>query len=328
MKKVIYSGLLILFLLSVSSCNKTSTLPTVEPTAFEISNFQVIPPKVTDKDYLAFDDTKINFGIYLNQPDDIRNTNMEPDIIGWYDSWESKATSKQKMDLIGIEHVAIPMITWMPVDISLEEIANGKYDEYIKGYIRRLAINCPENDILIRFAHEMEYRPTYQETWYSWQEDKDPELFIKAWRHVIDLGRTYNSNIKWIWSPNRSDEYSAAYYPGDDYVDYVGLTLNLPETDVQKYKTFGDFYVKEGTKEHIEKYNKKVIICEVAYSNKNQQEKQAYLKSIFDYAASDENIAAILFFNTDVSEIQQYRISDNEQYMNLINEEIKKIRNE
>ena len=86
--------------------------------------------------------------------------------------------------------------------------------------------------------------------------------------------------------------------------------------------------MNEGTKEHLEKYNKKVIICEVAYSNKNQQEKQAYLKSIFDYAANDENIAAILFFNTNVSEIQQYRISDNEQYMNLINEEIKKIRNE
>ena len=49
---------------------------------------------------------------------------------------------------------------------------------------------------------------------------------------------------------------------------------------------------------------------------------------MLDYAASDENIAAIVFFNTDVSEIQQYRISDNDQYMNLINEEIRKIRNE
>ncbi len=325
MRKYFFAGLILLSIV-LSSCNTKPPAP-AEPTAVELNSFQVIPPKVTEKDYLEFDDSKLNIGIYLDQPDDIRSMEVKPDIVGWFEDWQSKA-AKLKIELFGSEHISIPMMTWMPKDVPLEEIVNGERDEYIKGYLRRLAIACPENDILIRFAHEMEFRPSYETTWYSWQEPKDPDLYKKAWIHVVELGRQYNPNIKWVWSPNRSDEYSSAYYPGDEYVDYVGLTLNLPETNTSDHNTFRDFYVNEGTKEHLEKYNKKVIISEVAYSGGNEENKLAYLKSVFEYAQSDPNIAAVLFFNDNISENQLYRITDNEKYMQLIFEEIRKLRNE
>lgn len=326
-RKILLVGIFFIIGIILLSCNKKKEEPVVEPTAVELKSFQVIPPKVTDKEYLSLNRDVTNIGIYLNKPENILKLDVMPDIVGWFEDWNNKS-SKNKIELFGTDHLAIPMITWQPTNIPLEDIAEGKHDDYIKGYFERLAIICPENDVLIRFAHEMEVRPDYEVTWYSWQDRENPDNYKQAWRHIVTLGHQYNSNIKWIWSPNRADEYAQDYYPGDEYVDFVGLTLNLPEERTSIHQTFSDFYVNEGTKENLELYNKPILISEVAYSGKNEEQKAAYLRSVFEYVKTDPKIVGIVFFNEDVSDHQLYRITDNELYMEVIYEEIRKIRDE
>lgn len=229
------------------------------------------------------------------------------------------------MDILSKTLTSTPFITWQPKGISLEEIASGAHDDYIKEYLEEISKHAPNIDILVRFAHEMEMRPKYRFTWYSWQEEENPDIYIQAWRHVVKIGRKINPDILWVWSPNRSDKYSEPFYPGDDYVDYVGITLNLRENHEFDYDTFTEFYDEEGIRTHLESYGKNIIITEVAYSNENSSEKVLYLRSIFDHYLEDPKISGIVFFNDNIEEYRLYRISDNETYMSEFTRGIERI---
>ena len=59
-----------------------------------------------------------------------------------------------------------------------------------------------------------------------------PETFKAAWRHVVDRVRQRGaSNVKWVLhlmdfsSPNEDWNLAAQYYPGADYVDWLGFSL-------------------------------------------------------------------------------------------------------
>ena len=286
----------------------------------DIVSFQNIP-EGSGLPYLALDENRKNIGIYLNSPSEIEALEIIPPIVGWFEEWYG-TSSRDKIIMSGMDHKAIPFITWEPVDISFQDIIDGKHDEYLTGYFTRLALICPDNDILMRFAHEMEMRPNYAENWYSWQ-GKDSEIFKQAWIHLVEMGRRINKNIKWVWSPNRADEHAAHYYPGDKYVDYVGITLNLPEEETSKYDNFKQFYEQEGTRRGLEEYGKKIIISEVACSHPDIKQRAEYLESVFDYIETDDQICAVLFFNDNKGDNKQYNVTENESLLEVIKKGIR-----
>jgi len=44
----------------------------------------------------------------------------------------------------------------------MEKIESGEFDAYLTAYFETIRALCPDNEVLIRFAHEMESRPQYQ----------------------------------------------------------------------------------------------------------------------------------------------------------------------
>lgn len=280
-----------------------------------------------ENNYHAFDSSGKNIGIYMDTPEEILEMREIPQVIGWFEDWYDQS-SQQKLQLCGTDNVALPFITWEPHDIPLEEIIAGDHDEYIGSYFARLALACPNNDVLIRFAHEMEGFPQNSEVWYSWQKDLEPQVYIDAWRHVVEIARENCGNVRWVWSPNRSNEYSDVFYPGDDYVDYVGITMNLPANKAGQYADFEEYYRETGGKENLKKYGKGVIISEVAYSDDADQRKEQYLKSVFDACLEDPEIVLACFFNYDKSDQQMYRISDDEGYMDVFYSGLDRLRGE
>lgn len=276
--------------------------------------------------YHAFDDSRKNIGIYLNNPEDVKRLEEQPDIYPWFENWYGReANNKLKFCRNNPQYT--PMITWMPTGIPLSEIAEGKHDKYIKRFLGKITRVCPNRDILIRFAHEMELRPGYGAGWYSWQRE-GAENYKNAWIHLVTLAREINPGFKWIWAPNRADEYTTPYYPGDEYVDYVGLTLNHVSNRRFAYKYFQDFYELEGTRESLEAYGKKILICEVAYFSDDSARKASYLKSVFDYYKTDDRLCAVAFFNENKTEQKMFMISDNEEYMRIFCEGVRSVRNE
>lgn len=62
--------------------------------------------------------------------------------------------------------------------------------------------------------------------------DDGPERFRDAYRHIVDLSRKVGANnITWFYHVNydnwpvRPWNTMAAYYPGDDYVDWIGISV-------------------------------------------------------------------------------------------------------
>jgi mannan endo-1,4-beta-mannosidase len=71
--------------------------------------------------------------------------------------------------------------------------------------------------VLWRPFHEM------NGDWFWW-DGKDPETFKKLWRQMFDYFTQTRKldNLLWVYGPNHGRN-TAVYYPGDQYVDIVGL---------------------------------------------------------------------------------------------------------
>ena len=122
---------------------------------------------------------------------------------------------------------AAPMVTWDPVSpdggqVSYADIALGSEDQYLASQAAvAVAWHRP---LYIRLAHEMNTQ-TY--VWGATVDGNTPQAFIAAWQHVVTLFRQLGAvNVRWVWSPNVDCEGTCpfdAYYPGDQYVDWVAL---------------------------------------------------------------------------------------------------------
>ncbi len=72
--------------------------------------------------------------------------------------------------------------------------------------------------IILRFGAEMNI----------WDNRANPSQFIDAFRKITNLVRSSCSNIAMMWSPNSISSWDIDmndYYPGDEYVDWVGCSL-------------------------------------------------------------------------------------------------------
>jgi mannan endo-1,4-beta-mannosidase len=140
----------------------------------------------------------------------------QPEIAMWYhDFGNSILTSEEKSALLATGQT--PMVTWEPNGQSLSDIAAGKYDAYVRSSAK--LAKAWGGELMLRFAHEM------NGSWYSWSGS--PTTYVSAWQHLVSIFREEGvTNVRWVWAPNvdRSGTMPfSSYFPGDDWVDYVGL---------------------------------------------------------------------------------------------------------
>ena len=135
---------------------------------------------------------------------------------------------------------AVPCLTWEPFyladhqekSIPFEAIVQGQYDAYLKAAAG--AIEKWSHPLIIRFAHEMNLARYHWGTEDAQHYDKkNPEIYIAMFRYVVDFFRRHGvKNVLWAFCPNveslPADTASTwnspeAYYPGDSYVDILGM---------------------------------------------------------------------------------------------------------
>ncbi len=164
-------------------------------------------------------------------------------LISIYCAWGTKTEEQfpqQQVDAI-IALGSVPVITWEPwlTDFDAEkypalrkaddrdkgglaDVAKGLYDPYIKEWAT--AAKETGRPIFLRVGHEMNdpYR-------YPWgPQNNSAKDFIAGWRHIHNVFKQAGAtNVIWVWSPHPAYGFFDAFYPGSDYVDYVGIgTLN------------------------------------------------------------------------------------------------------
>ncbi len=121
----------------------------------------------------------------------------------------------------------IPLVTWEPHE-KLDDIIAGVHDDMIRTRAR--GAKALGAEMYLRWGHEM------NGNWYPWDGTHNggaaggPAKYIAAYRHVHDLFVEEKAdNVIWVWCPLVTDVPEAGwnhwtnYYPGDTYVDWVGL---------------------------------------------------------------------------------------------------------
>jgi hypothetical protein len=121
------------------------------------------------------------------------------------------------------------MVVWEPSlkngGNPLTAILNGSQNAIIDDFARQ-ARNYGR-PFFLRFAHEM------NGNWYAWSgalSGGNPQKYIDAWRYVWTRFQAAGAtNAVWVWAPNWNsvpdESWNALqnYYPGDAYVDWVGV---------------------------------------------------------------------------------------------------------
>ena len=115
------------------------------------------------------------------------------------------------------------LVQWQPRGTTNAAVAAGQDDAYIRQFA--LAAASVSWQVIVSYGQEM------NGNWYQWGTtgpgNSSPADYVAAYRHVVDLFRAEGvRNVTWLWDPNVSYAGStplAQVYPGDAYVDWVGL---------------------------------------------------------------------------------------------------------
>ena len=99
----------------------------------------------------------------------------------------------------------------------------GADDAYIREFAQ--AVLSDTRQVIISYGQE------FNGNWYSWgaggTDGATGAQFVAAYQHIYDIfAQEGVHNVTWLWDPNVVYNGSAplkAWYPGDAYVDWVGL---------------------------------------------------------------------------------------------------------
>ncbi len=207
----------------------------------------------------------------------------------------------------------IPVITWEPWDAKLhnsyqadytpKRIANGVYDDYIRQFARDIAIYS--KPVFLRFAHEM------NGNWYPWGKvgKNTPQDYIAMWRHVYTIFEQENAtNVLWVWSPNNTDssgsvESLLAYYPGTEFVDWVGFSaFNWGEQHGYHWKSFRE--IAEPVYAKLEFLNKPILVAEMSSTNVGGIKEQWFDETLSNGLQFFPNIKGVVFYNDNFGEYE------------------------
>ncbi len=107
---------------------------------------------------------------------------------------------------------AVPHIAWEPND-GLHSVRD---DAYLRAFVR--AAGEADVPIFLRFASEM------NGNWTAYSGV--PDLYKEKWRLVQRLLRAHAPKVAMVWTVFPTPERTIAdYYPGDEYVDWVGVNV-------------------------------------------------------------------------------------------------------
>lgn len=161
--------------------------------------------------------------------------NKRPDSVGFFLGWDQGF----RPDAVtrAWQQGMLPMLTWESLpnlppavrttvdeDYEMSKILDGEFDGYIDQFAQGIKdLGLP---LVIRLDQEMnaDYYP-----WSDTMSYNQRGEYVQMWRYVVDRFRAVGADqyVIWHWTPNRVDDIPqkqiASFYPGDDYVDWVGV---------------------------------------------------------------------------------------------------------
>ena len=186
-------------------------------------------------------------------------------------------------------HSALQIGLWMVG--ALDEVAQGRLDDNI----RRLGawITATKRPVYLRIGYECDFPANNYE----------PAAYILAFRHVVERLRAQHvDNVACVWHSfaDQAAHPAIAWYPGDAYVDWVGVSYFDP--DQQPYL--------DGVAEIAREHHKPLMIAEstprVLGTRFGQRSWGAWFVPYFRFVR-EHDVQAISYINWDWETIPMFR---------------------
>jgi hypothetical protein len=248
-----------------------------------------------------------------------RDAGKKPAMIMWYQDWKQSFPAEDVQKVVA--YGATPHIVWEArywgndSKVTLKDIIDGKWDDYIRSWAK--AIKASKETVFLRIGHEFNVGV------YPWgvgNNNKDADLYIKAYRHIVNVFKKENvKNVKWIWcfnnysNPDEPWNDWAKAYPGDDYVDWVGIDgYNWGKT--QEWSGWEDFKTLFRSQMRRAKKlwpDKPIMIAEFASAEKGG-DKAAWIRQLPGLLKSSmRDIDAIVWF--DIKKEADWRVKSSKK---------------
>lgn len=211
----------------------------------------------------------------------------------------------------------LPMMTWESVPAKTgndqpyvegytnQDVISGKFDAYLTKYAQALKANGMP--LVIRFDHEMNGQ------WYNWSEASKQQnaagSYRAMWQHVWQVFQNNGANqyAIWDWSPSRIDklgnpkyqtlDYMQNYYPGSEYVDWVGMSGYY--RDATEAPTFANTFGATLAQIRQVAPGKGIVLNEIGATETggsvSNPQKSQWINSLFDALADPANADIIGF---------------------------------
>lgn len=153
-------------------------------------------------------------------------TGARVSLVNWFQSFATDLLVGRARAVLASGRT--PIVSWQPVvpgstdPSELQRILAGADDDYIARFAR--TVSTLPGVVWIRFAPEM------NGTWEPWGVGANGNTaadLVAAWQHVHQVFDDADvTNVRWFWCPNVPTAGQAPLsdlYPGDAYVDVVGL---------------------------------------------------------------------------------------------------------
>ncbi len=264
-----------------------------------------------------------------------------PALLMWYQEWAGEPQFPAADAAWLYERGIVPMITWEPWEprigsrltvidqptYRLSNIAAGDFDHYLRDYateVRRFG-----GPVMIRIFHEMDGN------WYPWGgtvNGNEPADLVAAWRHVHDVFQEAGAtNVTWIWSVNKISvpvtpgNSIERYWPGWDYVDWVGISgFNWGITDGRN--TWQSFEEVNGERfRQLLGYGKPIAVTETGAPEVGG-DKAAWIGDVFSGIRSRyPKLAALVWFDRRKApgSFRDYRIESSPQSVEAFRQAIR-----
>lgn len=257
-------------------------------------------------------------------------------LIMLYSQWGNKNTANVTPLLTALGKTGkTPIITWEPWDptkgvnqptYNLKSIAQGRHDTYIRNTAR--AIKAYKKPVFMRFAHEM------NGNWYPWGgsvNGNSAKQYIATHKYVYSLFEKEGvSNVTWIWSPNagnvpeRKGNDLTDYYPGDSYVDWVGIdgyNFGTSLANGPGWQSFDAIFADSYDKV-TRMTDKPIMLAEMASSEQGGN-KAAWIKDALTKQLPTKytEIRAIVWF--DIASDNQWQIDSSTAVLNTLKKSLK-----
>jgi hypothetical protein len=213
-----------------------------------------------------------------------KNANIQTIFWGWNDTFPTT------FNALGSGKTLV--IYWEPT-FDYDTINNGGQDAYITSFARGAETYAKSHKFILVPFDEMNLG---EEVWGD-TGNNTPAKFVTAWKHIHDLfvqqgaadvkwGLAYNS-VSSGPHPNFAD-----YYPGNAYVDYVGVTgFNFGNPSQSASAIFSPAIAK------VEGYGKPVYIFSVASAAGS--DKASWISDFGSYIKTIPGLQGFIWFNVN-----------------------------